>query len=54
VPEDLLNMKSFFRCVTEPSEAASAAHPASVDPSTAFGCVDWFIYPDPDPKSAHV
>ncbi len=21
----------------------------AVDPSTAFGCVDWFLYPDPQP-----
>ena len=55
LPEDLLNMKSFFRCVTEPSsDVGPAPHPASVDPSTAYGCVDWFIYPDPDSKAAHV
>lgn len=22
-------------------------HLAAVDPSCAYGCVDWFIYPDP-------
>lgn len=26
--------------------AARRSLPA-VDPSTAFGCVDWFLYPDP-------
>ncbi len=51
--EDLLNMKSFFRCVTDPSEGTTP-RPASIDASTAFGCVDWFIYPDSDPSSAHV
>jgi len=53
-PEDLLNMKSFFRGVTEPSDVGTARHPASIDPSTAFGCVDWFIYPDSDPNAARV
>jgi len=50
-PEDLLNMKSFFRYTAESSEVGTAPRPAAVDPTTAYGCVDWFIYPDP--KSAH-
>ncbi len=54
LPEDLANMKSFFRRVTEPAHGVTAPHSPSVDPSTAFGCVDWFIYPDPDPKAARV
>jgi hypothetical protein len=53
LPEDLLKMRSFFRYVTDPSDVGTNPRPASVDPSTAFGCVDWFIYPE-DPKSAHV
>ena len=55
LPEDL-KMRSFFRHnPTGPSssDAVAASRPASVDPSTAYGCVDWFIYPDA-PKSAHV
>jgi hypothetical protein len=53
MPEDL-KMRSFFRhSPTEPSDAVAASRPAGVDPSTAYGCVDWFIYPDA-PKAAHV
>lgn len=53
MPENL-KMRSFFRSnPTGPSDAVAASRPASVDPSTAYGCVDWFIYPDA-PKSAHV
>jgi len=53
MPEDL-KMRSFFRySPTEPSDAVAASRPATVDPSTAYGCVDWFIYPD-DRKAAHV
>ncbi len=53
MPEDL-RTRSFFRYnPTGPSHAAAASRPASVDPSTAYGCVDWFIYPDA-PKAAHV
>jgi hypothetical protein len=53
MPEDL-RMRSFFRCnPAGPADAVAASSPASVDPSTAYGCVDWFIYPDA-PKAAHV
>jgi hypothetical protein len=53
MPEDL-KMRSFFRhSPTEPSDAVAASRPAGVDPSTVYGCVDWFIYPDA-PKAAHV
>jgi hypothetical protein len=32
---------------TEGSAPARARQtPPAVDPSTAFGCVDWFLYPD--------
>jgi hypothetical protein len=41
--EDLLNMRSFFRYTTESSDAAP--HPAAADSSSAYGCVDWYIYP---------
>jgi hypothetical protein len=50
-PEDLLNLTSSFRYPIESSDAAMAPHPAVVDPSTCYGCVDWFIYPDP--KTGH-
>jgi len=53
MPEDL-RMRSFFRYdPARPPDAVAASRPASVDPSTAYGCVDWFIYPD-TPKAAHV
>ena len=49
-----LRTRGFFRySPTGPSDAAAAARPASVDPSTAYGCVDWFLYPAA-PKAAHV
>jgi hypothetical protein len=51
LPEDLLKMRSFFRYLpTETSATVTVHRSAAVDPSTAYGCVDWFIYPDP--KSA--
>jgi hypothetical protein len=53
MPEDL-KMRSFFRYnPTRPSDATPASRPVNVDPSTAYGCVDWFIYPD-DSKAARV
>jgi hypothetical protein len=53
MPEDL-RMRSFFRYdSTASSSAVAASRPAGVDPSTAYGCVDWFIYPE-TPKAAHV
>jgi hypothetical protein len=45
-------MKSFFRYTTEQTEVAAGPRPAVVDPSSAYGCVDWYIYPDSKPKSA--
>lgn len=41
LPEDLLNMTSFFQMPEEP-----VIQVKPVDPRTAYGCVDWFIYPD--------
>ena len=51
-PQDSLSMKSFFRYNAEPANAVAAPLPAVVDPSTAYGCVDWFIYPDPKAATA--
>jgi hypothetical protein len=53
MPEDLTRRSFFRHNPTGPSDAIAALRPASVDPSTAYGCVDWFIYPEP-PKAAHV
>lgn len=53
LPEDLIKMTSFHRYIpTEPSDAVEARRSTAVDPSTAYGCVDWYIYPDS--KTAHV
>jgi hypothetical protein len=49
LPEDLLTSDSFFRystTLTERTHDVAAPHPAAVDPSSAYGCVDWYIYPD--------
>lgn len=51
LPEDLLNMRSFFRYSSQPPDANTTQHSSAVDPLTAYGCVDWFIYPDP--KTGH-
>jgi hypothetical protein len=54
MPEDL-RMRSFFRySPTEPSGASAASRSATVDPSTAYGCVDWYMYPDARKTTAHV
>jgi hypothetical protein len=45
-------MQSFFRYTTEQTEVAAGPHPGVVDPSSAYGCVDWYIYPDSKPKGA--
>jgi hypothetical protein len=49
-PEEMPKMRSVFPRNTSVSVEVSAEAP--VDPSNAYGCVDWFIYPDP--KSARV
>lgn len=54
LPEDLLKMRSFHRYdPTEPSESPAVPRSVVVDPSTAYGCVDWYIYPDTK-TTAHV
>ncbi|MGH8277387.1 MAG: hypothetical protein ACRETH_11900 [Steroidobacteraceae bacterium] len=45
-------MESFYRYTTEPSDAVAVSHPSAVDPSSAYGCVDWFIYPDPKARKS--
>ena len=47
LPEDLLKMRSFFYSnPTESSDTVTVHRSAAVDPSSAYGCVDWYIYPD--------
>jgi len=51
-PEELLTLESSFRnTATESPHASAAPHPTTVDPSLAYGCVDWYIYPDSELKS---
>jgi hypothetical protein len=46
-PESLLTLKSETVATVHPT----SAHPIAVDPSSAYGCVDWYIYPDSEVKS---
>jgi len=46
-PEELLTLKSEAVAIGRPI----SAHPLAVDPSSAYGCVDWYIYPDSAVKS---
>ena len=47
LPDGLLKMRSFRAYdPSEPSDAVATPRSAAVDPSTAYGCVDWYIYPD--------
>jgi hypothetical protein len=51
-PEELLILEGSFRnTAVEPVHAVAAPHPTTVDPSLAYGCVDWYIYPDSKPES---
>ena len=51
-PEELLILESSFRnAAIEPARAVAVPHPTTVDPSLAYGCVDWYIYPDSKPDS---
>jgi hypothetical protein len=45
-PEELLLLKSEPVAPVHPS----SGHPPAVDPS-AYGCVDWYLYPDTAAKS---
>lgn len=45
-PEALLTLKSEAVAIGNPT----SAKPMAVDPS-AYGCVDWYIYPDSETKS---
>lgn len=51
LPEDLLKMRSFFRYNNQSPDTNAAQQSSAVDPHTAYGCVDWFIYPDS--KTSH-
>ena len=46
-PEALLTLKSETVATVHPT----SARPVAVDPSSTYGCVDWYIYPDTEVKS---
>jgi hypothetical protein len=46
-PEELLLLKSEPVAKVHPT----SAHQRAVDPSSAYGCVDWYLYPDPPAES---
>jgi hypothetical protein len=46
LPEDLLVMKTLFGYGAAQTPEVASAHPAAVDPASAYGCVDWYLYPD--------
>jgi hypothetical protein len=46
-PESLLTLKSETVAIVHPT----SAHPVAVDPSSTYGCVDWYLYPDSEAKS---
>jgi hypothetical protein len=45
-PEDLQVMKTLFGYGVAQTPEVSSPHPVAVDPSSAYGCVDWYLYPD--------
>ena len=52
-PEDLRVLRTLFGYTTPtPAEPATESHSRTVDPSCAYGCVDWYIYPDSKIESA--
>ena len=53
-PEDLRVLKTLFGYTTTPTpaEPTTESRPRTVDPSCAYGCVDWYIYPDSKIESA--
>jgi hypothetical protein len=52
LPEDLAAMKTLFGYGAAQTPEVTIAHPAAVDPSSAYGCVDWYLYPDSKVDSA--
>ena len=52
LPDELFTMKGFFPPVAETGDFGKAMQPPGVDRSSAYGCVDWYLYPDSKPESA--
>jgi hypothetical protein len=51
-PEDLLVLKTLFGYTTPTPADPTAESPRTVDPSLAYGCVDWYLYPDSAERAA--
>jgi hypothetical protein len=51
-PDALLNMNGLFPPVAQTVDSVKATRPAAVESSSAYGCVDWYLYPDAKPESA--
>jgi hypothetical protein len=52
LPEDRVAMKILFGYGVSQTPEVASARPAAIDPSSAYGCVDWFLYPDPKAVAA--
>jgi len=42
----------FVESAKKAARSEVAQHLAAVDPSFAYGCVDWYLYPDAKPEHA--
>jgi hypothetical protein len=51
-PDELFTVKGFFPPAAETGSCAKAMQARVVDRSSAYGCVDWYLYPDSKPESA--
>jgi hypothetical protein len=52
-PDDLLVLKTLFGYTTTPTPADPTTEARrTVDPSCAYGCVDWYLYPDSESAAA--
>jgi len=52
LPEDLSSMKTLFGYGGAQTPEVVVSHPAAVDPASAYGCVDWYLYPDSKAEKA--
>jgi hypothetical protein len=47
----VLSAVPFPEALLTKSETVGTPNPMAVDPSSTYGCVDWYIYPDSEAKS---
>jgi len=45
-------MKTLFGYGGAQTPEVVVSHPAAVDPASAYGCVDWYLYPDSKAEKA--